>query len=70
MKATIRTWQAFLIVLALIFIGFIWTTFYPNSPYTTFSTAVGLIFGGYAGKRLAQKTERFNSEIGGQTVDK
>jgi len=69
MKRMVRSWHAFLIALALISIGFVWTSFYPNSPYTTFSTAIGLIFGGYIGKRLAQKAQAFNHKTGDQ-IDK
>ena len=51
----INTSRGFCLTLALLFIGFIWTAFIPEAPYTTFAGTVGLAFGALAGKRLAQK---------------
>lgn len=55
----LKTTQAFLITLATLLSGFIWATFYPDSPYVSFAGTVGLVFGAYAGKRLIQKKEEF-----------
>lgn len=41
--------------LILLFVGFIWASFFKEAPYATFAGTAGLVFGGYAGKRLAQK---------------
>ena len=60
----INTSRGFIITLALLFIGFIWTTFKPEAPYTTFAGAAGLAFGALAGKRLAQKADWAQKEGG------
>ena len=56
----ITTTKAFVIALAMVFIGFFWSTFFPAAPYATMTTTVGILFGAYAGKRLAQKAKWAN----------
>jgi len=58
----INTSRGFCLTLALLFIGFIWTSFQPQAPYVTFAGTVGLAFGALAGKRLAQKAGWAQSE--------
>lgn len=53
----INTSRGFVITTGLLFAGFIWASFYPSAPYTTFASAAGVAFGALAGKRLAQKAE-------------
>ena len=60
----INTSRGFVLTLALLFIGFIWTSFIPEAPYTTFAGTVGLVFGAVAGKRLAQKANWAQKEGG------
>lgn len=54
------TTKAFIVALAMVFIGFFWSTFFPAAPYSTMTTTVGILFGAYAGKRLAQKANWAN----------
>lgn len=51
----ITTSKALIMTLILLFVGFIWASFFKEAPYATFAGTAGLVFGGYAGKRLAQK---------------
>lgn len=60
--AVVTTTKGFLITTALLFAGFIWTTFYQSAPYTTLATTLGIVFGALAGKRLIQKREAFKNE--------
>lgn len=55
-----HTTHAFFITLAALLGGFIWATFYPQSPYVAFSGSVALAFGGYVGKRLIQKKKEYS----------
>ena len=54
-----RTYQAFILCVAVLAAGFIWATFFTDAPYVTFAGTLGLVFGAYAGKRLLQKKEGF-----------
>jgi len=54
-----RTYQAFILCVAVLTAGFIWASFFTEAPYTTFAGTLGLVFGAYAGKRLLQKKEDF-----------
>jgi len=38
----------------------VFTTYFPAAPYGVFAPTVGLIFGAYITKRLAQKSAKFN----------
>ena len=55
----LKTTHALLITLGVLVGGFVWATFFPQSPFVSFSGTVGLVFGAYAGKRLLQKKEEF-----------
>lgn len=57
---SINTTRAFFITIGILFIGFIWTTFFPNAPYETLTPALVVTFGAVAGKRLAQKAKWAN----------
>ena len=54
-----KTYQAFLLSVAVLVAGFVFATFFPTAPYATFAGTLGLVFVGYAGKRLMQKKEGF-----------
>jgi uncharacterized membrane protein YfcA len=60
-----KTWQAFVMCIAVLTAGFVFATYKQHAPYTTLASAVGIVFAAYAGKRLWQKKEEFNRE----TVD-
>lgn len=47
----IKSWHAFSITLVLLAAGFVWTTFYPNAPYQTFSAGAGGALAAYLVKR-------------------
>ncbi len=51
-------------LVALVF-GFVWNTFFPQSPYMLFAEFVSGLFLALAGKRLTQKTRAFQN---GQVV--
>ena len=44
---------------AVLTAGFIWASFFTDAPYVTFASTLGLVFTGYACKRLMQKKEGF-----------
>jgi len=54
-----RTYQAFLLTVAVLSAGFILAAFVPAAPYVTFAGTISLVFGGYTGKRLLQKKSEF-----------
>ena len=60
-----KTWQAFVMCMALLTAGFVFTTYSASAPYTTYAGTIGIVFAAYAGKRLMQKKGEFNRE----TVD-
>ena len=63
---TVKTWSAFLLAMGFILFGFVWNTFYPDSPFKILVGSVEVLFFGYALKRTAQKL----SVLGGQSNDK
>ena len=60
-----KTWQAFVMCMALLTAGFVYTTCNATAPYATYAGTIGIVFGAYSGKRLWQKRKEFNEE----TVD-
>ena len=58
-----RTYQAFILCVAVLTAGFIWASFFTEAPYITFASTLGLVFGGYASKRLIQKRPAFKEEF-------
>lgn len=61
----IRSWQAFLIGLATLFLGMVWATILPKAPYGTFAPLASGLTLGYLGKRLYQKAAKFSPCNGG-----
>lgn len=59
-----KTWQAFVMCIALLTAGFVFTTYNMNAPYIAYSGAVGMVFTAYAGKRLLQKKDEFSETVG------
>lgn len=59
-----RTWQAFVMCIALLTAGFVFTTYNIGAPYATYAGTIGIVFGAYAGKRLLQKKEEFSETVG------
>ena len=64
MKITIRSWQAFVVVVVVLLFGFIWATYKPDAPYKIFSEILWLSFGVYITKRWAQKHPKFGGNNG------
>ena len=54
-----KTYQAFLLSVAVLVAGFLFATFFHDAPYATFAGTLGLVFAAYSGKRLLQKKEEF-----------
>ncbi len=52
---TLKAWQAYCLSLAALMAGFIWTSFYPDAPFTAYSTALGILAASYFAKRYADK---------------
>ena len=65
-KFQVKTWHSFLIAMGFILFGFVWNTFYADSPFKILVGSVEVLFFGYALKRTAQKL----SVLGGQSNDK
>jgi len=68
---TVHSWQAFLIFMVCLMVGFFWTSYKPAAPFGTLLTGLLGGFGGYLTKRIVQKMEKFggaggNSEKGGE----
>lgn len=58
-KSIITTSRAFIIIVSLIALGFVYTGFKPAAHYITFVGALTAVFTGVAGKRLMQKKDAF-----------
>lgn len=64
MKLHITSTHAYILTLASLLCGMVFTTYFPAAPYGVFAPTVGVIFGAYITKRLAQKSALFNgSEV-------
>jgi hypothetical protein len=64
MKVHITSTQAYILTLASLLCGMVFTTYFTAAPYGVFAPTVGVIFGAYLTKRLAQRSPTFG---GGQT---
>ena len=53
---------AFIVFALMLMGGFVFSTFIPEAPYTTFAMYLAMGFTAYIGKRLIQKKEGFNNE--------
>jgi len=60
MKLHITSTHAYILTLASLLCGMVFTAYFPAAPYGVFAPTVGLIFGAYITKRLAQKSAKFN----------
>lgn len=56
----INSTKAFLINLFVVLFGFIWKTFYPESPYDALLAGSGAAFAWYTGRRLMKKEAKYN----------
>ncbi len=63
----INSTEAFLINLSIVMFGFIWKTFFKESPYDALLAGSGAAFGWYTGRRLLAKQAKFNPECNGET---
>jgi hypothetical protein len=59
MKMHITSTQAYILTLASLLCGMVFTTWYPAAPYGVFAPTVSVIFGAYITKRLIQKEAKF-----------
>ena len=60
MKIHITSTHAYILTLASLLCGMVFTTWFPAAPYGVFAPTVGIIFGAYITKRLIQKEAKFN----------
>jgi xanthosine utilization system XapX-like protein len=61
---TIRSWFAYLVFIACLMAGFIWTSYKPAAPFGTFVTGLIGGLGIYLTKRIVQKMEKFGGAGG------
>ena len=58
-SSKIKSWQAFLITLGLLLVGYIVKTAWAGAPFGEYSIALTTIYAGYLAKRTVQKLEKF-----------
>lgn len=66
---TIKTWQAFVLVVVFMSVGYVFAAFKAAAPFEVYTWGLVASLGIYAGKRIAQKHPRLGGNNGQEEID-